>query len=761
MTRGDRPVPLSANEQPWRERAVVVAVVALPLLVMFGPALMTDRSFAMRDAGHYYYPLFKWCADEWRAGRVPLVCPLEGGGTPLCADPTASLWYPGKLVFALPLGSAVNYKLYVVGHVVLCAIAAYWLARRWGGSRYAASLAALSYACGGSVAFQHANVVYLVGAAWLPVAAGLIDDIFRERRLSSAVWLGVVLALMVLGGDAQMAYHVLLLGGLCAANLGCSRGTLEPADANALRQQFMAVLRGLSHLLIAAIVALLLAAVQILPSDEAIRTSDRKEFTNPRNVFEMVRGSETHNLSGDQVARGLLGAPQPGTHHQALYDFSVAPWRLAELIWPNVGGRMFPTHRRWFSLLPEDSRIWTPTIYMGLLPLVVGLSVFRLRGDDLRTGWLSWSVLLFVLGSFGTFGLGWVLRHVLGWESGPNAPIGDGVGGVYWLFVVFLPKYVLFRYPAKLLVVAALGISQLAAMGWDRAQAETPQRTIWSLAAFGVTSLTASLAAALAAQFTVLGAGSADPVFGPFDNRGAWTDVVYALVHTGVVSLATAWLLARAAHWAAPLALLAVCAAELTLANCWIVPTAPSEHWRQSSPVAAVLSGDRRRSHLFRARLPWPREFATTSSPRRIEELIAWEHATLAGRYGLLDDVAIVNSQLAVVSNDRRQLLEQLEGSLNSPQSRDALAHLAVGYVLVPRDDGPAASEVAPLPGLPASIELRRLPTQAVPRVEPSLHQPEISAFYWGAWLSGISWTALLAACTALWIKRRKRASPA
>ena len=173
---------------------LALAAVALPMVVLFGPAMFSDRLFAMRDAGHYYYPLFNWCADEWGAGRLPLWNPLENCGTAIHADPTASIWYPGKLVFTLPLDFSVNYKLYIVGHVVLCAITAYWLARKWGGSRYAAALAALSYSCGGSVVFQHANVVYLVGAAWLPVAAGLIDDILRQQRIASAVWLGVVLA---------------------------------------------------------------------------------------------------------------------------------------------------------------------------------------------------------------------------------------------------------------------------------------------------------------------------------------------------------------------------------------------------------------------------------------------------------------------------------------------------------------------------------------------------------------------------------------
>ena len=57
-----------------------------------------------------------------------------------------------------------------------------------------------------------------------------------------------------------------------------------------------------------------------------------------------------------------------------------------------------------------------------------------------------------------------------------NFPVGSQVGGVYWLMTTLLPTYVNFRYPAKLLVVAALALSQLTALGWDRLFEQERQR---------------------------------------------------------------------------------------------------------------------------------------------------------------------------------------------------------------------------------------------------------------------------------------------
>ena len=104
---------------------IALAAVAIPLAALFGPVLVTDRSFAMRDAAHFYYPLFEWCCREWAAGRVPLWNPYENCGLPVLADATSSVFYPGKLLFLLPVDFALRYKLYVIGHVVLAAVGSY------------------------------------------------------------------------------------------------------------------------------------------------------------------------------------------------------------------------------------------------------------------------------------------------------------------------------------------------------------------------------------------------------------------------------------------------------------------------------------------------------------------------------------------------------------------------------------------------------------------------------------------------------------
>ncbi len=79
---------------------LILACFSTLFLSCYAPALFGDRQFGYRDAAHYYYPLEQRVQEEWRAGRWPLWEPEENAGMPLLGNPTAAVFYPGKLVFA-------------------------------------------------------------------------------------------------------------------------------------------------------------------------------------------------------------------------------------------------------------------------------------------------------------------------------------------------------------------------------------------------------------------------------------------------------------------------------------------------------------------------------------------------------------------------------------------------------------------------------------------------------------------------------------
>jgi hypothetical protein len=705
--------------------------VAIPIAVLFGPALLTDRSFAFRDASHFYYPLFEWCAREWGAGRVPLWNPCENAGIPALADTSSSLFYPGKLVFALPLDFALRYKLFIVGHVVLAALGSYWLARDWKCSRTAAAAAAIAYACGGNVVFQYCNVVFLIGAAWLPFAALATDRMLRQRSWSAALALGAVLALMILGGDPQMALNVLLAASLYVAILLFSRAGESQPEASVRPPSHARLLVSRVILLgLAAVVGFLLAAVQVLPSSEATKYSERAAFNRPRNIFEAARvlaapadqPQPLDETRGQSVIRGLFGSPDEGSHHHLAYSFSVGPWRLAEYFWPNIGGRLFPTKRRWFALIPAEMKTWTPTLYLGLLPAMLAIASLRIWRGEPREKWLTWLAIFFTAASFGWYGIGWVIHEIHAAAGGDPAKlsIGPPVGGVYWLMVTLLPSYAYFRYPAKLLPLVSLGLALLAAFGWDRAFAERRPRLALALLVFGSITAVAAFVFWCGGSWLVLESRQGDSSLGPYDGIAAYRDTLAALVHAALVAFAARYCLLKA--WRQPdkqprwqFATLLLTAIEIAVANYWLAPTAHASLWRDQPMAAEAIHAAADKENTVEAITPprvsradlgrWrPPSFARQGSPDRLVEMAQWERDTLFPKHQLSADLGLLESYGSVKLMDYESLMfvawqygrEQTGGQRLPPPT--ILRLLGAEYLVLPGTSQPSYATRIDLP---------------------------------------------------------------
>jgi hypothetical protein len=390
-------------------------------------------------------------------------------------------------------------------------------------------------------------------------------------------------------------------------------------------------------LAVAAVVGLTVSAIQILPSAEMTARSDRAASDTARSLYEIPRALG-HPDAARRIADGLGGQLQEGTHHERVYRYSVAPWRLAEYVWPNAAGRQFPIHRRWLDAVDGENLVWTPSLYMGLLPLALALAAFRLRRSDPLRAWLSWSVLVAVLASFGRYGLGWLLTQMHGPES-----VGEPFGGLYWLLTVVLPGYIEFRYPAKLLVVAALGLSTLAALGWDQATAQGSPRLRRCLLGLAVASTLGFVTFFVMRPWWLgwLAGAEPDPLFGPLDLHGAASDILAALAQTAVVALAGCWLVKRA-QGARPwvgLAAVILVAVDLAVANGWLVPT--TRHV-PPLPLAVDVSNGLAPPRVFRPS-PWiPDAWSATASPDRLYELACWNRQTAAPHHHLTQGVALV-----------------------------------------------------------------------------------------------------------------------
>lgn len=691
---------------------------AIPLGILFGPVLPRDRTFGLRDAAHYYAPLFRYVQSQWARG-LPLWNPLEENGRPLLADPTASVLYPGKLVFALPCQFTSAYDLYIVAHIAGAAVAAYCAARRIGCRPISSGLAALAYAFGGGVCFQYCNVVYLVGAAWLPWGVTALVTLMGERPRRGLLALSVVLAMCVLGGDPQTAYLLMLMGWsllpFCVSVDGES-ASVETVPTRWARAQRLASLSG--RLIVAGLLAVALSAVQLGPSWSWARTTGRAlpARETARSLPEWI--SRGASLRPEEFS-GMLRPPEVGAHEDAVYRFSIGPWRWCEVVWPAAGGRPFPLHARWMDAIPAEGAYWTPSLYMGLWPALLGLTALRLRGrSDRYQRWLSWLVVLAALTCLGQYGLGW-LANELGHACGSDLRVWPPIGGLYWLMTVLLPGFQLFRYPAKLWCVVALGLSLLAARQLETLDAQGLQR--WGRrAARGAVLVLLILLLGCTFRAPLTGwlrGAPADALYGPLQISAVRHALLLSGLHVAIV-LAAGWLITtvwRADAGRAKLGWLLLTAIELTQSQAWMLPTVAAADVTPPTVTrmqqAARRSGDAGGvSYLREPVLGWyPSEWAFSASPQRLADCMAWDRRTLRPKYNLDYGCRAVASVTSSSAADYLALLRLLQRSRAADQrlatamrnvmgidyvltsAHEAARYTAAGWIVEPL--GPVAQE--------------------------------------------------------------------
>jgi hypothetical protein len=672
----------------------VLTAWLLPVGVIFGPIVSSSASFAFRDAAHYYPPLWQTVREQWRHG-LPLWNPDEERGRPLLADPTAAVLYPGQLIFALPLAFSTAFEWQIVGHVLLACLTSFVAARRLRLGHAAAVLASVSYALGGSIVFQYCNPPYLISAAWLPLGASSVLRIVQGGGGGAVVELSVVLALMVLGGDPQTAY---LLG---VASLGA---------ATLASRTRAATFRAAFRLLVAAILAVGLSAAVLVPAWQWGRTGER---------WGQRRAVQAGHAERESDERSDTRALED--YSRARYRFSIGPWRWIELLWPNAGGRPFPDNQRWIRALPAEGSFWSPSLYMGIVPLWLGLSAFRLRGGAPAERWLSWCLLLGALGSLGRFGIGWLISDMAAAVGRPAGTWSDEVGGCYWLLSWLLPGFDLFRYPAKLWTWSALALSLLASIRCDRCSRAgcAPCEPRWLMGYVGLTlSLLVFMACCGKWVDDRLAACPPDSLFGPLDGAAARRAMRLSLIQGGLVVLPLLWLSVRhrngppqiadgsgttdrrgAAAWC----LVALTVLDLTLADAWMAPRVDASTLGLQ-PEFATQAADRSEGQgplILRVgpRSWYPSQWAVQNQSDPLAACMAWDRLTARPKYPLQAGCASLRSSTSCSSRDHLALLELLEqlSARNRAAYVELLRQLGVDVLC-----GPESIEIA-------GVESRRL----------------------------------------------------
>lgn len=666
------------------------------LIACYGSLLFQDHLPAYRDAAHFYYPLYLRVQQEWEAGRIPLWEPEENSGMPLLGNPTAAVLYPGKLLYAVAPNYAWGTRLYTVSHTVLAVVGTFVLLRSWRVSRAGSGIGALAYGFGAPILFQYCNIIFLVGAAWLPLGLRAADQWLRLGRRWSLGELALILAMQSLGGDPQTAYVL----GLCAGGYAIGLGWSQRSG----RKRWPTWLIALGGILIVlAWSAIVLYAAYQFPRWRPERPGNRPPaiplpwmvyvnwairafwaigFLGLAFAWVRKRGLLPTRLVGLLASAGLAAslmavqllpvmeftgqtsrAAGQGPHD--IYPFSLEPARLVEWAFPNFFGTSFYGNCHWLALIPPGHapEVWVPSLYLGGITLVLALSALGFKGGPPWRSWLTAIALVSLLASLGKFGSPiWLVRNLPGMAEifgrhdirtdtaiRLDKFLRDGDGGFYWLLATILPGFREFRYPSKLLTFTCLALASLAGIGWDRLVRGERRRAIQltlGLLGFGLVGLVVALAGRARIIATFAGSALSEPTsaLGPFEPEGAWLGLTTSLGQASVVALSLLgifWLARSRPKLAGTLAL-ALLSLDLAFANARQVLTAPRAMFETSPKLLQIIEqaeqADPSPDGLFRVhRTPlWnPYSWREEASDHRFRDFLQWERKTLQPKYGI------------------------------------------------------------------------------------------------------------------------------
>lgn len=238
-------------------------------LLFFGRVIFGNVYFPIApDFGSFNFPHNFFGATSFQHGDMPLWNPYVATGQPVEADPNIAYWYPLRLLLMLTVpGFTYREMEYLqIFHYFLSGLFTYLLARDMSASRTGGMLAGVAFMFSGFFIGQMEHPNIISSATWLPLVFLFLRRSVLRGRYADSLWSGLFWGLSVLGGHPQFSVMMGLWIGFWVLGRWI---WIVP------RQIF----RDLLCLVSAFVVAIGVAAIQILPAIELISESVRGHLT--------------------------------------------------------------------------------------------------------------------------------------------------------------------------------------------------------------------------------------------------------------------------------------------------------------------------------------------------------------------------------------------------------------------------------------------------------------------------------------------------
>lgn len=244
-------------------------------LSLFGPVVVGQRALFWHDVSIAYLPLRTSAAEAIAEGHLPLWESRMGNGFPVLAEGQAGVFYPPHL---LGYTGLPQYQVYAILVWLHCALGAAFMAlfcRELGMRLMPCLLAGLTYGWSGFFITHVMHITMLEAAAWIPALLLCLEKWLRNPRAHG--WLvgaAAALALQELAAMPQIFFYSLLTAMLylligAAGRVPAGEGIRQPAWVGRVAMAAVAVALG----------AVLLAAVQVVPTKSLVGASDRQSVT--------------------------------------------------------------------------------------------------------------------------------------------------------------------------------------------------------------------------------------------------------------------------------------------------------------------------------------------------------------------------------------------------------------------------------------------------------------------------------------------------
>jgi hypothetical protein len=316
----------------------------------------------MDDTVRYFEPMNTYQREVMAQGELPLWNPYQGCGTPLFAMMQASPFYPGN--WPAMLWSTMGFKLSVSLHMALSiAGMVVWL-RSLGLHLAGAAAGAIIFSTNGTVLHYACNQAFYYAISWWPLLFWGVNRVLSKPKPRSAAMLGVIGAAMIVTGGMQFVVY----GGYGVLTYTVFRLSTQITNRNGN------LFRVVFYLAAAAVCAVALAAVQLLPSMEVSGLSQRSAegitasqilFYAPLGVQGAARELITSNRSGYLgtclllVFAAALGSRALGTR-LAFATVALLSWLLTTGTGPLFDAFIHLPTGNWFRF---PTRLFTVTLF--------------------------------------------------------------------------------------------------------------------------------------------------------------------------------------------------------------------------------------------------------------------------------------------------------------------------------------------------------------------------------------------------------------